>query len=332
MGPNFFSYAKTELTNDGFICWLLDWCKYPGAELYGVANDLLAVLLNKQADSLHVTDLKIHQQYKNIDILLEINGEFLIVIEDKIDSREHSNQLAQYKEVIETDFPSYKQENRNFIYLKIGDQSSYQAVESVGYRLVHREDLLRMFANHTYIQHPLFRQYVDHLTAIQNQVGSYADLPVADWSARAWQGFYMELQSTKKLPQNHWGYVSNSNGGFWGFWWNHTPFPSPAVPEYWTYLQIEEKRITFKVEIADPDRPGTEKSVIRNEIWNTFAPILEESSLKNPPMKTRFRQGTWMSIAEITDLTDQESLTSAINDAEALMAKLNQTLQSKAKA
>ena len=332
MGPNFFSYAKTELTNDGFICWLIDWCKYPGAELYGVANDLLSVLLNKPADTIHVTDLKIHQQYKNIDMLFEINEEYLIVIEDKIDSKEHSDQLKKYKALIHTDFPLYKEDNRNFIYLKIGDQSSYQAVESAGYRLVHRSDLLNIFANHNYIQHPLFRQYVEHLTTIQDQVESFSELPIEDWSARAWQGFYKDLQVSKSLAHNHWGYVSNSNGGFWGFWWNHTPFPASTQPEYWTYLQIEEDRIAFKVEIADPDRPGKEKSAIRNKVWHTLAPIIEESTIDNPPVKTRFRQGTWMSLAEISGLTDRESLIESIHHAETLMTQLNQALSTKIKA
>lgn len=332
MGPNFFTYAKTELTNDGLICWLIDWCKYPGSELYGLAMDLLSVFLGKSVDDLHVTDLTIHQQYKNIDMLFEVNGEYLIVIEDKIDSKEHSDQLRQYRAVIDSDFPHYSKEKQNFIYLKIGDQSSYKEVHSAGYRLVHREDLIRIFSNHTYIKHPLIRQYAEHLSAIQKEVASFSYLPIHQWNSRAWHGFYKELQAEKKLADSHWGYVSNSNGGFWGFWWNYTPFPSPTNPEFWTYLQIEENRITFKVEIADPNRPGNEKSAIRNQVWNAFHSLLQqEAESAYLPVKTRFRQGTWMSIAEITPLQNCEAFHEAIASAENLINQLNQELHSPTK-
>ncbi len=327
MGPNFFAYANTELTNDGLICWLIDWCKYPGSELYGVAMDLLALLLGEHAKDLHVTKLNIRQQYKNIDMLFEINDEFILIIEDKIDSKEHSNQLRQYRSVVENDFETYQDENRVYVYLKIGDQSNYDEVTASGYRVVHREDLLQIFESHDYVKHPLFRQYHEHLTWIQHEVKSYQDLEPSQWFPRAWQGFYKDLQTEKELSGNHWGYVSNANGGFWGFWWNYASFPSQTEPEYMTYLQIEETRIAFKIEITDPNRPGKEKSEIRNTIWNTFEGLIaEQESSPYLPTKTHFHQGTWMSFAEIKGFSNRESLLEAIAAAETFLTQLNQQL------
>lgn len=327
MGPNFFAYANSELTNDGFICWLIDWCKYPGSELYGVAMDLLALFLGDQIKDLHVTKLTIHQQYQNIDMLFEINDEFILVIEDKIDSKEHSDQLRQYRRIVENDFAQVPEENRFFVYLKIGDQSSYDEVSASGYRLVHREDLLCIFKTHDYIKHPLVQQYREHLASIQTAVEVYQILPPAQWSPCAWQGFYKSLQQEKELTGNHWGYVSNANGGFWGFWWNYTAFPSQSEPEYFTYLQIEETRIAFKVEITDPTRPGKEKSAIRNAIWHTFEKLIEtQESNFSLPTKTKFRQGTWMSYAELKGFSDYESLKETIAVAENLIDQLNHQL------
>lgn len=333
MGPNFFTYANSELTNDGLICWLIDWCQYPGSELYGVAMDLLALFLGDQTKDLHVTKLTIHQQFKNIDMLFEINDEFLLVIEDKIDSKEHSNQLQKYRSIVNDNFHHISEENRTFTYLKIGDQSNYDEVAVSGYRLVHREDLLPVFQAHDYIKHPLFQQYCEHLESIQNKVASYQTCELSQWSARAWQGYYKQLQAEKELAGNHWGYVSNPNGGFWGFWWNYTSFPSSNQPEYFTYLQIEESRIAFKVEITDSKRPGKEKSAIRNTIWKTFEQMLSDfEPSPRLPKKTNFRQGTWMTFAEMTGFSDLNSLQETIKSAENIMLQLNQLLPNQTKA
>ena len=333
MGPNFFTYANSELTNDGLICWLIDWCQYPGSELYGVAMDLLALFMGDQTKDLHVTKLTIIQQLQNIDMLFEINDEFLLVIEDKIDSKEHANQLQKYRSIVKDKFSHISEENQYFAYLKIGDQSSYDEVISSGYRIVHREDLLPIFQAHDYVKHPLFQQYCEHLESIQNDVLSYQTLELSQWTDRAWQGFYKNLQTEKKLKGNHWDYVSNTRGGFWGFWWLNTPFPSSTEPEYLTYLQIEQTRISFKIEISDSKRLGKEKSAIRNTVWKTFEKLLSDLE-PSPylPKKTVFQQGTWMSFAEITSFSNPESLQEIIKYAESIMDQLNQLLSIQTKA
>jgi len=64
-------------------------------------------------------NLQIFREYKNIDIILQSN-EFVIAIENKILSTEHSNQLTRYKEIVKRDFQN---KNHAFIYLTlIGDE------------------------------------------------------------------------------------------------------------------------------------------------------------------------------------------------------------------
>jgi len=61
------------------------------------------------------SDLEIRREWNNIDILIiSEKNKFIVVIENKISSAEHSNQLTRYFEIIEKNFPSYE---KIFVYL-----------------------------------------------------------------------------------------------------------------------------------------------------------------------------------------------------------------------
>ncbi|MBB1077962.1 PD-(D/E)XK nuclease family protein [Rhodoferax sp. 4810] len=48
-----------------------------------------------------IEKIDVKKQYQNIDILLTVNDTIAIPIEDKIGTREHSNQLQRYLEILE---------------------------------------------------------------------------------------------------------------------------------------------------------------------------------------------------------------------------------------
>ena len=87
--PNLFDYATSELSQDAFICWLLSWAKpeFAGVnpKLSDCAVEILKSFFAKHDHSfpLEIKSLEICKQYKNIDVLCVVNGEYSVVIEDK---------------------------------------------------------------------------------------------------------------------------------------------------------------------------------------------------------------------------------------------------------
>jgi len=58
---------------------------------------------------LNLSDVEIRREYKNIDILIiSPQNKFLCIIENKIWTGEHDNQLSRYAEIVENEFNDYK--------------------------------------------------------------------------------------------------------------------------------------------------------------------------------------------------------------------------------
>ncbi|WP_439342308.1 PD-(D/E)XK nuclease family protein [Vacuolonema iberomarrocanum] len=85
-----------------------------------------------EIDIADLTDSDVRREWRNIDILIySESNDFVCVIENKIDSLEHSDQLKRYEETIYKEFPSSKM---LFVYLtKSGDASSKAQWISLSY-------------------------------------------------------------------------------------------------------------------------------------------------------------------------------------------------------
>ena len=108
---NIFKYATKELSQDAFLCWLLSWYNIDENEdeevnkLKEIAIKFLEIILGKD-DNLRNNEYKIEikRQYKKIDVLILLKNkdniqdneyEKAIIIEDKIFSSEHDNQICK---------------------------------------------------------------------------------------------------------------------------------------------------------------------------------------------------------------------------------------------
>ena len=60
-----------------------------------------------------LSKVEIQREWKNIDILIKLEN-VVVCVENKVLSKEHSNQLKRYKEIIENQFPNHHQ---TFVYL-----------------------------------------------------------------------------------------------------------------------------------------------------------------------------------------------------------------------
>ena len=122
--PNIFtalSISRKEIKHSNFLSWILD----PN-ESHGIGELLLRKFLREifknnknishsffDVDLFDLKFVEIRREWKNIDLLI-IHSEFVIVLENKIDSEDHSNQLNRYKEIIDTTF---QDKDRVYVYM-----------------------------------------------------------------------------------------------------------------------------------------------------------------------------------------------------------------------
>ena len=114
---NLFSFATSELSQDAFICWCLNWINYPNESLYPMAKDIFSNLLEEK--DLENEEVEIKRQYKKIDVLVLLKkSKKAYIIEDKTNTFE-SNQITRYKEELEKD-AKIKENNIKTVYFKTG--------------------------------------------------------------------------------------------------------------------------------------------------------------------------------------------------------------------
>ena len=93
---NIFDFATSELSQDAFICWCLNWLNYEDSELRALAVDLLKEF--GEEDVSDNQEILIKRQFKKIDILVVLKGlNRVYIIEDKVHSSESKDQIGGYK-------------------------------------------------------------------------------------------------------------------------------------------------------------------------------------------------------------------------------------------
>lgn len=95
---NFFRLGQNEKVQDTFICWCINWFNdYSKPALKQMATEFVKKLSGVK----EVKSVSFKVQTHSIDILLKVNGNVFVIIEDKVDSKEHDNQIERYKKTIE---------------------------------------------------------------------------------------------------------------------------------------------------------------------------------------------------------------------------------------
>ncbi|HEY9193009.1 MAG TPA: PD-(D/E)XK nuclease family protein, partial [Methyloversatilis sp.] len=254
MKPNLFSNAPNELAQDGFFVWLLQWADPSNRDhdenLHALAQDMVRTLM-ELPDDFVISKVAAGRQWQGIDLWAEINDEHFLLIEDKTDTSEHSDQLTRYRKIAEDHYLP-KQFKLHFIYLKTGNESkrSLARVVEKGFRVFERQDILATFDRHRVANH-ICSDFNEHLRNIERESSSYAVHAQLLSNGYAAQGFCAALQKIKGGDAD-WGYVANPNGGFQGFWyfWN----ANSVFGEI--YIQIEnafDRGIQVVIKVADWD-------------------------------------------------------------------------------
>ena len=265
---NIFNFATSELSQDAFICWLCNWVNFDDnslsedeKKLKSLATEFIEKMLDEKLEDRKVN---IKRQYQKIDVLLEIQNktEFItkgnninpivdmyVIIEDKVGTGLHSNQIERYRELI-----SEKNEKDNgsrakikVVYYKIYDEDNTERLKENGVNVIlGRENILELLKEYKdKINNSIFENYHNYLSNIETDVNSYEKKNLEDWNSNCYIGFFKELKNEKNLLEHaigrqkdcSWGYVNNSSGGFMGMWW----FP------------LSEEKINKLTETSDED-------------------------------------------------------------------------------
>ena len=122
--PNIFQILKItnkEIRHSNFLSWLLDPSqshKLGDIFLKRFLREVFSSEKFSQIDQIDVegmdlSKVEIEREWKNIDILIKLN-DVVVCIENKVFSKEHSNQLTRYRKTVESHFTNYK---KTFVYL-----------------------------------------------------------------------------------------------------------------------------------------------------------------------------------------------------------------------
>lgn len=308
MRPNLFSFATSELSHDALICWILSWADSSFESSHSALNEFATKFLKICAPVYSdiwigkKKSVRIVRQSGKIDVLCIINDEFAIVIEDKVGSSHHSNQLARYKEYAQKVL-GFKLEKIALVYLQTGDESCYSEPNGHGYTIVSRPDILELLESSIGLSaiavSDILDDYCVYLRERQSGFKSYEWLPLGEWTSHSWKGFFSELQA--KIGDGKWNYVANPSGGFMGFYWFFRDCADCTV-----YVQLEEGKFCFKIDVTESDL----QRIKRGE-WSKL--IVDFAHQKNLPIDrpSRFGRGRWMTVAVVVDdyrVTDEHGI------------------------
>jgi len=293
--PNLFKIATSELSQDAFLTWLIKWAdksnKKCDEELFNCAQEFVKHLISKQLPyEKPITKSNSDRQWKKIDVWAKINEEVFIIIEDKTFTGEHSNQLERYK-ITAQEYCDKENLQLICIYLKTGTEakSSLEKIESKGFSVVERKDLLDMFLFYKdKTNNAIFCDFVDKLQEMEMSENSFEFALIKDWNKQnSWVGFYRYLET--QINVEGWNYLNNKSGGFLGLWWHSLDWKKFTV-----YLQIEQDDLCFKISNVNEKRKE-----VRNELHNIIMLKAGEENKREIVKPQRFVNKACMTVAKI---------------------------------
>ena len=195
--PNIFQIlkiSKNEIRHSNFLSWLLDpegshklgdiFLKRFLREVF--SSDKFFDIDQVDVEGMDLSKVEVLREWKNIDVLI-ILSDVVVCIENKVYSKEHSNQLKRYKEIIENQFPKHK---KTYVYLNPDGDSSESETEQfqpISYDFI-VESLERIVSVFGESMNPNVKNYIkDYTTTIKREI----------------MGTDQLTELSKKIYQNH---------------------------------------------------------------------------------------------------------------------------------
>ena len=260
---NMFKYATKELSQDAFICWLVNYINTDEEKYKVVARDFIELIADKIGNvkfMQYVKDnnykVEIKHQYKNMDILLKI-GEFYIIIEDKIKTLEHDDQINEYTYKLIKE--GIKQKDIFTCYYKIYDE--YKSKNKFVNAIITRRDMIsllekaqnkNLFMEDYYKYLKEIDEYSKKRDITTNNLCELKSDIVNNLVDPIYTSFYSELEE-KEGSHNiiGWGYADNRKGGTW--WYASKKYENVKSKEFdrvYAEINLKEDRNFIVIKLA----------------------------------------------------------------------------------
>ena len=288
--PNLFSIATSELSQDAFLTWLLQWAdskfQTEAPDLHKAAQAFLQDLIGLQAElPTEINKVTAGRQWHNIDVWSEVNDTHLVIIEDKTGSGQHSNQLERYRNIA-LDYCKEKKLQLVCVYLKTQSEclATSRRITEQSWATYSRHHLLEVLEQHP-VDNDIYKSFISYLRLMEDSEAQFHEKPLSKWSAADWIGLYRALDQEGVLKD--WDFVNNVGGGFW-----NAIIEGPGYRGLPFYMQIQQGALCFKVGEVYEDRSQT-----RNHLHH----LLVQASTPDLPLTRpgRFGNGTYMTVAEV---------------------------------
>lgn len=303
MRPNLFDYATSELSQDAFLAWFCRWADESmtdDKELQTYARAFLKKYIAIQLPEYkeEIRSVNVRRQYEHIDVLLTINHDFRVIIEDKVHTYKHGNQLQRYSDAI--DDPKVK------LYIKTGDESEAQRrqiEEKDGYCVITRADLLQSLESCN-SNNEILRSFVDRFRGWENATHSYRQSDV--WSTAQLIGFYKDME--RVIPETNWTYVSNPNKGNLVLNWTWVTLPDCKMYLEFSFPQwcaakrepyLEHFKLLVKITALNEPRYDEMQKVMRRELLHKHSKAFIAHAIGLVHRPHVLRPGRYMTIAEV---------------------------------
>jgi len=294
--PNIFAFATKELSQDAFICWLLAWADkaHQDDELHTVGLRFIESLLAKfNLNSEQINSFQIKQQYKRIDILVLINttlgavqeskkppaDSLAIIIEDKVGTNQHGNQLQNYAEKIQK--LGFKEEQILRVYFKTADQANFKKIEDAGYKPYTRKDFLSVMQTYTGPNH-ILNDFKSYWGKIEKDTVTFKETEYSAWCNSSWMGFYRALNKSENIELNQ------GNNGKRSYGKNAAPTYGPLFKlekqGYEFYMRLCKNKLNLIVRVKYSNKTDQELISLRNKWlqYLTKTNFIENHKIERP--------------------------------------------------
>lgn len=213
--PNIFDYATSELSQDAFICYLLEFGMDKYKIYFPYEYEIAHKFLKMCGVPANEEILEIRKQYLDIDVLV-ITSSHLLIVEDKIGTKEHSNQIIKYVKALKDDKLS---EGRKIkvCYLKTLDyvrsykSSDENVLPQCDCCSLRRKDMLDLLKSN-YQNNLIFESFYSRLNSIEKQIKNCDNEEIRTWCKEKWFDY---LSSVLVGYDFNIDWVNNARGGFY---------------------------------------------------------------------------------------------------------------------
>ena len=166
---NLFSFATSELSQDAFFCWSLNWLAVKedtDNPYYKYGKAMLDLFLGENKKDIY-KEVKVLKQFNRIDVLVLFkdnqDNQYALIIEDKTNTSEHNEQIEKYKNQLNDALSK----DENIRYKNLSGNQIYTAYVKTG--IMYTDDLdMKNKVNTTINLDKLFK-FLDLFHELSNQ-------------------------------------------------------------------------------------------------------------------------------------------------------------------